>query len=364
MIQDFYSKLSEQERKVFYVTIGIVVFSMFDFLFFRPVSVKLKSIDQDVESIRNDIKRDVRFLAHQDQIFAEDRALSAFQIDQQKSEEEIIAAFLKTIELLASEAKINLSTLSPAEAEVKKGYALYYAGLECSGRFEDMVTFMHKISTTKNLLKIVKVNLAGKKASADEVMVTMKVAKLIMDPKVMEGAAHVMEKGHIEGPDVFSSDVIRSPGSGANDGDGGGETSGGGSSQKSDYEGAPGPGGTGGSGMPSQPGNQVIVPGLGMSRASGGGSTAGEPDPNQKESGNEERSHVHEKLGMEEAERIQVKDFSTAWRDFWGIKPKKKPAVAEADAGDSSQENSEAGGEEEQGSVWQRKFEKKKDPEQ
>ena len=47
-MQDFYAKLSEQERKVLYVTLGFIAFAAFDFLFLQQVSLKLKSLDRDI----------------------------------------------------------------------------------------------------------------------------------------------------------------------------------------------------------------------------------------------------------------------------------------------------------------------------
>ncbi|MCB9757466.1 MAG: type 4a pilus biogenesis protein PilO [Candidatus Omnitrophica bacterium] len=188
MLKDFYTKLSEQERKIFYVALGFILLAAFDFLFLQKVTSKLKSLDRDIEQTKNDINRNVRFLAYQEKIFKENEIYSVYQADERKTEEESIAAFLKTIENLGTEAEVTLGKLNPADAVSKKGYMQYYANVECNGKFENIIKFIHKIDTTNNLLKVVKMNITGKKSSADEVTVSMKISKLIIDAQLSEGA--------------------------------------------------------------------------------------------------------------------------------------------------------------------------------
>ncbi len=188
MLKNFYTKLSDQERKIFYVTLGFILLAAFDFLFLQKVSSKLKSLDRDIEQTKNDINRNVRFLAYQEKIFKENEIYSVYQADERKTEEESIAAFLKTIENLGTEAEVTLGKLNPADAVSKKGYMQYYANVECNGKFENIIKFIHKIDTTNNLLKVVKMNIIGKKSSADEVTVSMKISKLIIDAQLSEGA--------------------------------------------------------------------------------------------------------------------------------------------------------------------------------
>ena len=176
MIKDFYSKLSDKEKKIAHWAIAAVVCFLFDALLLRPVLSKLSSLDKEISEKTSSIKRDIRFLSYEDKINKEEDLFSVYQTDEAIAEEEIIAGFLKTVELLASEAEINLVKLNPAEVTPKKGYFEYYANLECTGKLDNMVAFMHKIDTTNNLLRIVKVNMTGKKASPEQINAAMKVA--------------------------------------------------------------------------------------------------------------------------------------------------------------------------------------------
>lgn len=182
-LPDIYNKLSDQEKKIFYVTLGFMSLMVFDLLFLQPATNKIKNLDHDIAQAKSDIKRDVRFLSYQQKIVKEDELYKFYQPDDKKSEEEVIAAFLKTIENLGREAEVVVGKLNPGEAVPKKGYIQYFANVECNGKLENIIKFVHKIDTTTNLLKVVKMNVIAKKTSADEVTVTMKICKLIIDVK-------------------------------------------------------------------------------------------------------------------------------------------------------------------------------------
>jgi len=184
-VQEFYRKLSDQERNIFHITLAFVVLAMFDMLFLRPFLSKLSEYDNEIFEKTNSIKQDVRFLSYREKIMMERKEFSVYETGEAMEVDKLIASFLETIELIASKAKINLVKLNPSEVTPKKGFVLYYANLECSGKLSDIVTFIHNIDVTNNLLKVVKINMTGKKASAEEVNVSMKVAKLVIDPKTI-----------------------------------------------------------------------------------------------------------------------------------------------------------------------------------
>lgn len=186
MIQNFISKLSPQERKIFYIAACFIILALVDRIFFGPLTSKLKSLDEDIEQEKNVIKRDLRFLMYKDKILKENEELSIYYSKAPKTEEEIIADFLKAVEILATEAKINLIKVSPSETKPKKGYVEYYADLECDGPLENVAKFIHSIDSSKDLLKIVKMDLAPKKASANEISAVMSVVKFVIDVSSIE----------------------------------------------------------------------------------------------------------------------------------------------------------------------------------
>ncbi len=267
MIQDFYNKLSEKEKKVFYFAVGAIVLALFDLLFLRPVLSKLKTLDEEIFETENSVKRDSRFLAYRDRILAEREAFRSFYSAEIQTPEQIKAAFLQKIVTLAEESKINLAKLAPSGENAKKGFIKYYADLECTGSLEDLIKFMHKVDGTDDLLKVVKVNFTGK-AAAKDVSASMSVVKVILDPEAIAAEDELVEKV---------------TGAGASD------TSDGGEAGSANAAGG-GSGGEGSSGLPIKGG--------------------------QKEVGR--------------SQRVKVSGIEALWNKFWGIKPKPpKPMTAQ-----------------------------------
>ena len=184
MLNDFYSKLNEQEKKVFYVALVIVMLMVLDRMFLGPSLSKMKTYDEEIEQQRINIQRDLRFISYKNQIMEEDRALRPYYKNDYKTEEQIIAAFIKKVEMIATEANINLIKITPAESKERKGFTEYYANLECEGLLENIAAFMHAVDTSSDLLKITKVSFTLKRASGDEVVVGMEIAKMLMGSRL------------------------------------------------------------------------------------------------------------------------------------------------------------------------------------
>ncbi len=184
MLNDFYSKLNDQEKKIFYVALVIVLVMVLDRMFLGPSLSKMKTYDEEIRQQRANIQRDLRFVTYKNQILEEDAAFRLYYNNTYRTEEQIIAAFLKKIEMIATEANINLIKITPAESKERKGFVEYYANLECEGLLENIASFMHMIDTSDDLLKIIKTSFSLKRASGDEVVVNMQVAKMLMGSRL------------------------------------------------------------------------------------------------------------------------------------------------------------------------------------
>ena len=182
VFQQIYTKLSEKERKILTVAVLFLILAFVDRLFLSPTSERLKTLDQNIKEEENDIKKDLHFLSYKAKILKESETLRPYFSQKEKTEEEIIASFLKKIEILATQANVNLVKVSPSEAKDKKGYKEYSANLECSGTLPNIVMFLHLVDSSPDLLKTTKLNMSVKKAGAEDLLSTMTVTKIIMDP--------------------------------------------------------------------------------------------------------------------------------------------------------------------------------------
>jgi len=182
MNQGFISKLSETEKKFFYITILIVLVSLLDQLFLGPAIDQLQEIHEEVVRQENSIKRDLRFLSYKDQILEEGKVLDKYTVEKLPEEDVINNKFFSTVEKLANRSNVNLIKSNPAQAIDEKDFVQYYANLECAGDLKDMISFIHLLNSTDDLFKIVKFELTPKRGETDEVRATLTVVKLIIKP--------------------------------------------------------------------------------------------------------------------------------------------------------------------------------------
>ena len=202
MIQNFISKFSVQEKKIFYVAVAMILLAITDRVFLGPVTVKLKNLDEEIDQEKNIIRSDLRLISYKDRILKENKDFNSYYAKGKSSEEEIIATFLKKIEMIATDSTINLIKVSPSESKQKKGFKEYYAQLECEGRLENVTKFIYSIDTSPDLLKILSLNMNPKKAGSEDVLATMTVTKIIIDSSsaaVEEEEEKKSEKAEEEG---------------------------------------------------------------------------------------------------------------------------------------------------------------------
>ena len=186
MIQKFISKFSQNEKKILVLTGTILLMVFLDRFFFGPALENLKSIKEDIHDKENSLKRYLRFLSYKDQISKERDMLEKYYAQKQLNPGEIKEVFLKKIEKLAHEANISSIRVTPSEGENKKDYTEYLANLECLGKFKDILTFMHAIDSSEELMKIVKFSMNAKKAGSDELTVAMTVSKIIVESEMIK----------------------------------------------------------------------------------------------------------------------------------------------------------------------------------
>lgn len=245
MIQNFISKLSPQEKKIFYIACVMITVALMDRIFIGPAMSKIKSYEEEIDKQKGVIQSDLRLLSYRDRILKEEKTFRPYYMMKEQTGEEILASFLKKIEVLASEAKINLIKVNPGETKEKKSHLEYYANIDCEGKLEDVAKFMYAIDTSPDLLKIVKLTVGAKKAGSEEIAASMTVMKVIIDAKLTQEADQLAQQSAAAEAGV---------------------TQGG-------QEGGSGPGGAGG-----QQGNPSLGPGgVGGNEDAGPGGTQGGP---------------------------------------------------------------------------------------
>jgi len=184
-INKFIAGLDPKQKKLLVIAVVIVVAALFDRLLIGPTMSRLSAIEDDIAKEEVTIKQDFRFLGYKDRIVKEHDEITPFLTKDVSTDEEMVAAFLRKIESLASQMKVNLIKISPSAGEQDAEYWKYQADLECSGELADVISFMHLVNSDTDLMKVDKFNFSAKKSDTDEIKATMTIEKIVVTVKPM-----------------------------------------------------------------------------------------------------------------------------------------------------------------------------------
>lgn len=181
-MQKFISNLSDKERKIFYIAVIIVFAFLVDMLFLRPAAKKVKAIEMKIIEQEASVERDVRILARKEMITKTSEAFDNYYTKKMLSSDDINGAFLSSVTRLAGETNVNLVKSNPTDIKKSKKYIEYFANVDCVGKLDDVVSFMHAVNSTENLFKIVRFNMTPKRGTSSDVNASMTIVKLLISP--------------------------------------------------------------------------------------------------------------------------------------------------------------------------------------
>ena len=184
-ITKFISGLSDFGKKLFVGALILIIITLFDRLLIAPTMSRLSTIDDEIAREKDSIKGDMHFLAYEDKILKESKEVDPYLVHSFPPEREIGDALLKKIEMLAVKANVTLAKEAQPTGQQEKDYLKYSTDFECTGKLTDVVTLMHLINSSGELMKVVKFNLSSKKSDSDDIKATMTVSKIIVSKEAL-----------------------------------------------------------------------------------------------------------------------------------------------------------------------------------
>ncbi len=163
-----------------YITVGVVCIALFERLFLGPVFSNLHNIESKIKEQKVNIVRNLRIISYEDQILERFRVFEKYFVNELKSDSDINADFLRTIENLATKSNVKLVTSNASDAIKKDKYSEYYANLDCTGLLKDIVSFIHQVNTADSLLKVVNLDMTPKRGETDEMTASMTIVKMLI----------------------------------------------------------------------------------------------------------------------------------------------------------------------------------------
>lgn len=183
VITKFISELSDLGKILLAVASILIIIALFDRLLVSSIMSRLSELDSEISKEETTVKADMHFLSYKDKILKESKLIEPYLIKRLPTEDEITTSLLKNIEIMAAKANVTLVKTTPLAGVQQNDYLKYEADVDCFGKLTDVITFMHLINSSDELIKVTKFNLGSKKAETDEIKAAMTVAKIIVSQK-------------------------------------------------------------------------------------------------------------------------------------------------------------------------------------
>lgn len=188
-LSEFLSQRSKSE-KVLGFAAGLLIFiALMQGFVIGPILSKMRVIDEDITSTREEIRRDRRILSFKERILEEYSKSSGYLDSIDKSAEEIIAKLLKKIESTAKEKSISVKDIRPGETEVKPQFQIYKTSIDCEGTLADLLGFMTALEQSEYLFQIIRYSFAPKSKGADLLKASMDIARYLIPMENLGSAA-------------------------------------------------------------------------------------------------------------------------------------------------------------------------------
>jgi len=179
----FLSKLSNSEKKILFIAVLFIVGALFDRFFLSPLIERIELIDVEIEQQQVNMETDKKILTHKNRINKESQELAKYYVKDIPEDGVINGEILSLVERLSDQMKVKLVKSTPTEIEKNDDFNKYFVDLECLGELKDIVSFIHAVNSTDQMLKVDQLKMNPTRGEDNQVKATLKVSKLLLSSK-------------------------------------------------------------------------------------------------------------------------------------------------------------------------------------
>ncbi len=175
---EFFHKLSKKERVGLVAALVVIIVVLVDKLVISPVGEKVHRINQEIDFSEKKLSRDLRNINNKGLIESEYKKYKNYVKKSFASDEEDVANILAEIEGLARSAGVSLVDIKPQAAKQTDFCKEYAIAVEVEGSMEQVITFLHNLNSSAQLLRAVKLRIGLKDRESSAVKSSMLVTKI------------------------------------------------------------------------------------------------------------------------------------------------------------------------------------------
>jgi len=175
---EFFSKLSKKEQIGLTAAVVIIAVVFIDRLVISPIGENIRRVDQEIKFSEKKLSRDLRNVNNKILIEGEYKRYRNYVKKTSASDEEDVANILAEIEGMAQSSGVSLTDIKPQAPKKGDIYKEYAVGVEAEGSMAQIITFLHDLNNSAQLLRAVKLRLTLKDKESTTVKASILVTKI------------------------------------------------------------------------------------------------------------------------------------------------------------------------------------------
>lgn len=156
----FFTNLTRREKRIFYLTIAVIAFSLAYNFIIEPPSAKWSQLNQQIVKKEIELKRNIIYLQQKDRI-KQGYGKYADYIRRSGSDEEEMAILLNTVEQQARSSGIHIANIRPKPIQTLGLYNKYILEMNCEAQMERYIEFIYNLQKSAQLIRVEKIKLTS-----------------------------------------------------------------------------------------------------------------------------------------------------------------------------------------------------------
>ena len=175
---EFFNKLSKKEKVGLIAAIVVIALTLTDRLVISPIGNKIRRLNQEIKFSEVKLSRDLRNVNNKSAIEGEYTKYKNYVKSNYASDEEDVAGILAEIEGLARSSSVSLVDIKPQTPKKADFYKEYAVEVDVEGGMEQIITFLHNLNSSTQLLRAVKLRIGLKDKESSVIKASLVVTKI------------------------------------------------------------------------------------------------------------------------------------------------------------------------------------------
>ena len=174
-----FSRISQREKYILYLSIVVLGFVFIDRIIFSPIMKVLNNLDKQTLVQEGELEKSVRILNNEDSITAEYNK-NVQSLKKSSSNDEEIAALSSEIEELARKTSVLIKNIKPLSVEEMGLYTKYKIDVEAETEMSYLMDFIYQLEKSPQLVKVDKISLSPQKKNSPVLKAFLVISKSLI----------------------------------------------------------------------------------------------------------------------------------------------------------------------------------------